>query len=131
MKAAVEVKGLGDLNKALKGVDKELPKEMRLGLKAIAQRFIPDVASKVPVLTGKLSGSLKAGATAKSASVSTSVLYAGFIEFGGSVGRKKAVKRQFVQRGRYIFPEAQRQKDSIETQIVALVDTLTEKAGLT
>ena len=67
-----------------------------------AQRVADSVAAKVPVLTGTLAASVKAGTDGEGATVElgAGVPYAGWIEFGGSRGRP------LVPQGRYLYPTA-------------------------
>src|SRR5262249_55413221 len=67
-----------------------------------AIRVADRVRSKVPVLTGRLAGSVQSGEVDDGAEVKMGegVVYAGWIEFGGSRGRP------YVPEGRYVYPTA-------------------------
>lgn len=91
-----------DLNKWLAG----LPKSVEKGLESFQQQLRGDLAGRVPFLTGTLSSSaaIKEGGEAPdtvfSLVLGEDVIYAGWIEFGGSRGR------ELVPQGRYVYPLA-------------------------
>jgi phage gpG-like protein len=61
---------------------------------------------------------------------SDAVPYAGFIEFGGRVGRNKTVSRPFVRQGRYLFPSAEQEREPIVRTLEQSLDALIRRAGL-
>jgi len=68
-----------------------------------AARVADQVRGRVPVLTGRLAGSVEIAPVeedALGAQIGEGVPYAGWIEFGGSRGRP------FIPEGRYLYPTA-------------------------
>jgi hypothetical protein len=83
----------GPLNRALSAAGR-----------AAAEPVAAATRSSLPDVTGQLKGSVRVGATRSGASVrmgSSSVVYAGPVEFGGYPG-----DRPFHASGRYLFPAA-------------------------
>lgn len=129
-----------ELVKALKEVDKELPKELRRGFLKIAARVAGDVAQKLPKgPSGNLSKKVRPRASQRGAGITwprTSIPYAGFIEFGNVTGRGGGVgpgdshPRPFRQEGRYIFPTVEAQRDRIVGEIEDVIAGVIKKAGL-
>ena len=70
MDPTVRVEGLKELSKALREAqDKELPKQLREANREIAKRVVDRAEPNVPRRTGRLASSVKALASATSASV--------------------------------------------------------------
>lgn len=65
----IRVTGLKELIKATKAVDRELPKEIRGINKDAALALVPIARGLVPVQTGRLQASIRAGATLRSGTV--------------------------------------------------------------
>lgn len=138
---AIQIRGLGELSRALKDVDDELPKELRRGLKAIADKVASGIRGRAPKgPSGKFSSRIVGRATQKSASISwprTAVPYAGFVEFGNVTGRGGGIgpgdsnPRPYRQEGRYIFPYVEDHRTAIEGDIQSLVSDVLRKADLT
>ena len=80
------------------------------------------VRGRVPVLSGQLAGSVESDTDAEGIEVSmgAGVVYAGWIEFGGSRGRP------YVPEGRYLYPTALAAQDEF-AQFAA--DTATDTVG--
>jgi phage gpG-like protein len=123
--SGVEVIGLREFVRKIRGANPALAIEMRLGFKRIADVVANTARPAVPELTGTLRRSLRPKSSQKSAEVAMGgnrVPYAGFIEFGGSVGRDKSVTRPFVRQGRYLRPAYERQRSFVEIEAVRLID---------
>ena len=90
----VKVEGLRELSKALRAVDKKLPKEVAKIHKKIAGPVAKKAAAKAPRgKTGRLSASIKAYGTQKAAAIGAGVRlppYAGVIHYGWPAHNIKA-----------------------------------------
>lgn len=115
----ISVLGLKEFRRALKEADAKLPRELRKVFNASAEAVKRDAAAAVPRKTGALAGSIRARSTTTEGRVVMGKLrvpYAGFIEFGGRVGKGRtgprtgSVYRPFVKGGRYIYPAFLRQQ---------------------
>lgn len=102
----IRVEGLKQLARALKDLDPQMAKELRLANKAAASVVAEDAAMRAPVLTGRLRKSIRALGQARSSTVaegSAKVPYAGFIDFGGTI-KPQGIMRPFIKTGRILFP---------------------------
>lgn len=126
----VEIQGLREFSRKLRMADAELSKEMRLGLKEIASTVADEAKAMVPRRSGRLAASIRPTSTPKVAKVSMGgarVPYAGFIEFGGAVGRNKSVKRPFVKDGRYLRPAYAKNRARVEADARDLLDRVARR----
>jgi hypothetical protein len=114
-KTVLAVAGLADMRRGLKGMDKDLPKAMRLVLNGVAEVVVDAAKPKIPSKTGAARGSLKAASSQTESRISAGgrrAPYYPWLDFGGSVGRKKGTHRKFLKSGRYIYPTvADKQKE--------------------
>jgi HK97 gp10 family phage protein len=130
---AVKVKGLRDLQAALKATEDGLQKELRVALNRAADLVASGAARRVPVRTGRARASLRAQSSQREAKVmggSKKAAYYGWLEFGGRIGRDKATRRPFVKGGRYLWPAYAAQRDQVAKVIAAELDALMERTGL-
>ena len=134
----VGIEGLGDFRRALKNVDRELPKELRARMRSdVADPVAALVKARVPVRSGRWRKAIRGGATQRVAYVQwgrASVPYAGWMEFGGGIPNKRSGKRKagkpfryrtFVQEGRYVRPtvgdESARAGDAAEKALLEVM----------
>lgn len=118
---------------ALKEVDANAPKGMRLALNRVATALVEKVRPQFPRLTGSAGKSVKAASTRTAARVrmgGSNAPHAPWLDFGGSVGRNKSIKRTFIKGGRYLYPTLERMQPEIETMIQQELDNVAEGAGL-
>lgn len=119
MTDAIGVKGLHEFAKAVRKIDPELAKEIRVVLNNAADTIVDRAAVMVPRRSGKAADSIKAKSTRKLSRVaggSARAPYYPWLDFGGRVGRGHSVERQFRKRGRYIYIQYFRARDSGEFQ---------------
>jgi hypothetical protein len=121
----VKVYGLKELNRALKRLDVELPKNLKGRLKVIADHVADLVRARVPHVSGKLASKVRGSATTRGAAVRVNLDYAGPVEFGGY-----PKGREFVKKGRYIFPAAEAERSRIEEDLIHVLNASIEEAGL-
>jgi hypothetical protein len=104
--------------------------ELRKVFNTAAAVVVADAAAKVPKVSGALAGSIRARSTKSEARVvmgKAKVPYAGFIEFGGRVGKGRtgrntgSVRRPIVKTGRYLYPAFLRHQGTV---LAVLVDEL-------
>lgn len=104
----ISIKGLKQFNKDLKTLDKDLPKATRVAFNRAADVIVAEARPKVPKgpHNGRARRSVKAQSTRTEARVKGGggrALYYPWLDFGGKVGRRGAVKRPFLKEGRYIY----------------------------
>lgn len=128
----VQIQGLREFSRRVRSADADLSKELRTGLKEIASVVANTAKQKVPTRSGRLASSVRATSTARVGKVSMGgarVPYAGFIEFGGSVGRGKSVKRPFKKDGRYLRPAYEAHRGEVEVAAHVLIDKIARRIG--
>jgi hypothetical protein len=55
--------------------------------------------------------------------------YVGWLEFGGNVGRRHAVHRQWIPRGRYLFPSLSTVRPGLEPRMNEALRTAARRSG--
>ncbi len=118
--AAVEITGLKKVQKGLK----EIPEAID-DLKAVHHRVgvlvLGAAQARMPVRSGALKGSYKAGNIKGGAKIGSSLIYAGVSEFGGTIPRRASVVRTKHKRtasaaglkSYYTYPAAEEKRDEI------------------
>lgn len=132
-KTVIAVAGLSGFRKGLKGMDRDLPKSVRLALNTVAQVVVDAARPKVPSRTGAARASLKAASTQSAAKISAGgrlAPYYPWLDFGGRVGRKKATRREYINGGRYIFPTVAEKQDDIEKAMIKAVAMIAQSNGI-
>jgi phage gpG-like protein len=109
----IQILGLKEFRRELRAANAQLPRELRKVFNTAATAVVTDAKAKVPKRSGQLAGSIRARSTPTEGRVvmgSEKVPYAGFIEFGGRVGKGRkgkgtgSVSRPFIRTGRYLYP---------------------------
>jgi hypothetical protein len=107
MEQVIRVVGLADLNRALRQLDQEAPKRLRLAFNDAAELLVSRARPKVPSRTGRARASMKAKSTRTAARVSvggTKARYYPWLDFGGKTGIGGSIVRPFFKEGRYVYP---------------------------
>lgn len=129
----VRIDGLRELQAALKRMDGQSQKRLRIVLNDAAELVVSGARPRVPRRTGRAAASLKPSSGQREASVKAGggrVPYYGFLDFGGAVGRHDSVRRPFLPEGRYLYPTYRDRKGSIRAKISAGLEALIRDAGL-
>lgn len=129
----IKIDGLREFQKGLKDMDGETQKKLKVVLDDAAGVVVRGASSRVPARTGRARASVRARSSQREAKVlggSAKVPYYGFLDFGGSVGRKKATRRPFVSEGRYLYPAFHANRDGIYKALQQSLVKLAEQAGL-
>lgn len=120
---AIRVHGLNEFRRQLRELDRGLPKSLRIAFNAAADNTVEAARKQVPKKTGRAAASLRTKSTqkyARAAGGTARAPYYGFLDFGGTVGRKSAgkpdgnVHRPFFKDGRYLYQAYFRRRDSGE-----------------
>lgn len=132
----IKVEGLRELNNGLRRMDKDLPKGLRLAGNAAANIVVDEAKPRVPVgpgAGGHAKSSIKAASTRTAARVSAGgkrFPYYPWLDFGGSVGRNKSVKRPFLKSGRYIWKAFDDKRAEVQQTLQDELVKVAESAGL-
>lgn len=130
---AIRVDGLKELNKALKTIDRETAKAMRLILNDAAEIVVSVAKPRVPTRTGVARSTLGVSSTQTAARVKAGgnrAPYYPWLDFGGKTGRKRSVNRPFIKSGRYLWAAYDQESANIAKLIDKRMHALVTDAGL-
>ena len=131
----VRVEGLREVDRTLRKMDSEMAAGLRSESKDIAEVVARDARTRVPVVSGKAQGSIKAGAQGKGAYVQggkKAVPYYGWLDFGSrtpKTGNPRTVgpwakSGKGPRGGRFIYAAL----DSREREVTAAVEHAVSEA---
>lgn len=129
----IKIKGLKEFSRALRKVDSDLPKALRIANNEAADIVVEWAVPHVPKRTGKAAASLKAKSTRTAARVaggSSSAPYYPWLDFGGRVGPQNSVRREFIKEGRYMYPGYRANHDQIIERLEVSLRDLAVSANL-
>jgi hypothetical protein len=130
----IAVGGLAQLSRALKTVDSEAPKRLRLGLNEAAQLLVDNVRPKIPVDTGAAARSVVARSTRTAARVAIGgkrAPYTPWLDFGGEGKRPgRPSPREFIKEGRYFYPTLREIRPQVEDLLQEQISAVIRSAGL-
>lgn len=128
---AIRIEGLRDLQKALRDLDGESQKMLRVVLNQAAETVIGGARRRVPNDTGVARASLKPRSGQREATVvggGRKAPYYPWLDFGGNLPRGGS--RPFVKDGRYLYPSWSANRDSILVALAESLAEMVEDAGL-
>lgn len=105
----VNVSGLPEVRRALRRIEGDLPGVLQSASKRVAQMIVADAKARVPIgppANGHVRSSYKATPSRSGYAVragGAKYLYLPWLEFGGRVGRRHAVRRKRIKEGRYLW----------------------------
>lgn len=129
---AIRVEGLTQFSRALRQVDKDAPKQLRIIGNQAADVVAGKARPRVALRSGKAQRSIKASSTRTLSRVKgggPKQPYYPWLEFGGRVGRKQATRRQLVKSGRYIYPAYAAKRAFIQAQLTVGMVKLASAQG--
>ena len=141
-----QVTGLKEVQAAFRQISGDLPKELRVAMKAIADHVTGKAQQKMPWITGEAMKSLVPHATQRGASIARpeggapwrgeKADYYPWLDFGGTTGRGHVVRkgggsiiRPFMKGGRYLYPAIAESKDYIADEVDAAIRKTAQEAG--
>lgn len=128
----IQVRGIQDLQKALRQIDRDLPKELAAGLAEAAEIVAKTARPKVPTRTGKAAGSITVRKQQRGASLAVGgnrAPHFPWLDFGGRVGPKKSVARPFIKSGRYVYPALAEKNTEVKAKVDEVLERMARKAG--
>lgn len=129
----VNVHGLADLRRALKRIDTDLDRDVRIELKALGESIAQVARNRAPIgpagdpHRGALRSSIKVSVRQKTASIYSKLPYAAVHEWGGSI-RPKGTPIQIEGR-HYIVSAIEDSHDLIERRLLNTLDAVVARAG--
>lgn len=132
MTEQVRIEGLREFRAAVRAADASLGREIRKALNKAAEIVAPEAQKTIPRRTGRLAASVRPASTQTEGRVamgSNAVPYAGWMNFGGAVGRKHATVRPRVPEGRYLYPAFQRRESDVQEAAEDALNVIADIAG--
>lgn len=129
----IRIDGLRQFQAALKQMDGESQKQLKVALDNVSRVVATAAARRVPRRSGRAAASLRAQSSQREARVlggSKKVPYYGWLDFGGRIGKNKSVHRPFVRSGRYLWPAVAANRAPLEKALQDALLTLARDAGL-
>ena len=130
----IAVTGLAQLNKALRAIDKDAPKALRLALNTVAEHVAGEIRPEIPVVTGAARGSIRVASTRTSARLrvgGTKAAYFPWLDFGGEGKRRgRPPRREFISEGRYVYPTLARERPTVSNMLQRVLDGVVSDSGL-
>lgn len=130
----IRIEGLAEFNRALRRLDAEAPKGLRLAHNAAGQIVVDTARPKMPKKSGRAQASVKAKSTRTATRVSAGsnrAPYVPWLDYGGE-GRIKGhpPKREFKKGGRYVYPAFHEKRDDVQRQLERGLLQVVAAAGL-
>ncbi len=134
MEQKIQVIGLSQVNRGLRAIDAEAPKQLRLALNEAAELLITKARPEIPAISGAARSTLKARSTRTSARIAVGgkkAPYFPWLDFGGQ-GRVKGrpAPRPFIAEGRYIYPTLRAVRPEIEQALQDAISAVISGVGL-
>lgn len=129
----IEIKGIKEFQQALRRMDADLPKQLRIALNQASQLVVDKARPQIPHRSGAASQSLKVRSSQREARVAAGgrrAPYYPWLDFGGKVGPSRSVSRPFYKEGRYIYPALRQNRDEITKVLQVAITDLARGAGL-
>jgi hypothetical protein len=130
----IKIDGLKEFQRALRDMDRDLPKQLRVILNDAVGLVLDWARPRVPSRTGRARGSLKARSSqreARAAIGGRKAPYMPWLDFGGegrAAGRPAA--RPFIRKGRYLYAGLDAKRDDVTEVMSRGMTVLAESAGL-
>lgn len=130
----IRVTGLREFQAALRTMNAELPRQLRIALNEASGLVIDYAGPRMPSRTGAARASLKARSSQREARVAMGgrrAPYAGWLDFGGQ-GRRpgRPPARPFIKEGRYVYAGLRVRRDEITETMTRALTELATGAGL-
>ena len=129
----IKIDGWAEFNRAIRKIDSDLPKMLRLVANDAANLVVDYAKPLVPVKTGKAQRTVKAKSTRTEARVSggsKAVPWYAWLDFGGRVGRHRAVRREFIKTGRYLYAGLAARNDDVHKALLGGLLSVVEATGI-
>lgn len=133
MEASIRIDGLAQFTRAVKKLDNELPKMVRIAMNDAAGIVVEYGQARVPRRSGRAYSSIKARSTRTFVRVvegGSRAPHAPWLDFGGRVGRRHSVARPFIKEGRYLYPALRERNKEIREALENSLTRVARSAGL-
>lgn len=133
MRTVIVVDGIDQLRRSLREISPAAAKGLRVGLNAIADHVIGKITPKIPSRSGAARRSLKKRSTQSAVRIAVGgrvAPYYPWLDFGGKVGPRDSVVRDYRADGRYVYPTLKAERPAIERMLSETLDAIARDAGL-
>lgn len=121
----IDVEGVVEFQRAVKQLDADAGKRMRLVQNDAANIVIDYARPRIPTKSGRARASLKASSSQRESRVSLGgnrAPHTPWLDFGGEGPGGRPARRPFITRGRYLFPALDVKRDEfVETMTAGMV----------
>jgi len=130
----IRLDGMKEFQRALRDMDRGLPKQVRLILNEATALVIDYARPRIPSVSGRAKGSVKARSSQREARVAiggSRAPYMPWLDFGGEGKRKgRPPARPFIKKGRYLYPGLEATRDEVTAKMSEGLVALGRSAGL-
>lgn len=129
----IRVQGLAELNRSLRRLSSDAPKALRHAHNSAADIVASTAAGDVVRKSGRAARSIAARSTRTAARVTAGgkkAPYFPWLDYGGRVGPRRSVKREWREGGRYVYPAWNRRRDEVTERLSAALMDVVRDAGL-
>jgi hypothetical protein len=134
MTSRIDTAGLREFQAALRRIDADLPKQLRLVLNEAAGIIVDYSQAHIEVKSGRARASIKARSSQRSAAVSIGgarARYTPWLDFGGEGRiRGRPAPREFIKEGRYVYRGLRLKNEDITALLAKGLTDLASSAGL-
>lgn len=134
MTARIETAGLVQFQKALRQIDADLPKQLRVVLNEAAGIIVDYAKAHIEVKSGRARGSIRAQSSQRKAAVAIGgnrAPYVPWLDFGGEGRRRgRPAARPFIREGRYVYKGLRLHNEDITDLLAKGLTDLASAAGL-
>lgn len=126
--------GIKEFQKALRELDADLPKTLRLIFNEAGELIVDYAQSHMPSKTGRARASVKARSTQRAGQISIGgnrAAYVPWLDFGGEGRRRgRPAARPFIKQGRYVYVGLRVHSEDITALMARGLTDLARAAGL-
>lgn len=129
----VRIDGVKEFQRALRDVDANLPKQMRVIFNAATGVVIDWAVPRIPRRTGRAASSVKARSSQREARVAMGgrrAPYMPWLDFGGKTGPGGSVVRPYRREGRYLYAGLDAKHEALTQIMTKGLADLGRQAGL-
>lgn len=134
MTSRIDTTGLREFQAALRRIDADLPKQLRLVLNEAAGIIVDYAQAHIEVKTGRARATIKARSSQRAAAVSIGgarAPYVPWLDFGGEGRiRGRPAPREFIKEGRYVYRGLRLNNEDITALLAKGLTDLASAAGL-
>lgn len=133
---SIRIKGLRELNKQLRAISADAPKQLRLVNNEAATIVVHAAKPKIPngpPQAGHAASSIKAASTRTAVRIKAGgpkFPYFPWLDFGGRVGRRKHSVRPFLKSGRYVWKSYADNREKVTQTLADGLKKVIADAGL-